>query len=88
MPFKEVKKEIVVKFILTNIIYGYEVPQYIITNNGKPLYNKLMNSIYERFGFKQHNSSMDNAPTNGIIEAFNKTFYYLLKKIVDESKRD
>ena len=88
VPLKEVKKENVVNFIQSNIIYRYGVPQYIITDNGKPFYNKLMSNLYERFGFKQHNSSMYNASTNGLTEAFNKALCNLLKKIVDKSKRD
>ncbi|KAL6338007.1 hypothetical protein AAG906_007822 [Vitis piasezkii] len=66
VPLKEVKKEIV----------------YIITDNGKPFYNKLMSNLYERFSFKQHNSSMYNAPTNGLAKAFNKTLCNLLNKII------
>ena len=31
---------------------------------------------------------MYNAPTNGLIEAFNKTLCNLLKKVVGKSKRD
>ena len=88
VPLKEVKKENVVNFIRSNIIYQYGVPRYIITNNGKPFYNKLMSNLCERFGFKQHNSSIYNAPANGLAEAFNKTLCNLLKKIVDKSKRD
>ena len=83
MPLKAVKKETMVNFIFSHIIYQYGVPWYIITNNGKPFYIKLMNSLYERFGFKQHNWLMYNAPTNGLVEAFNKTLSNLLKKIVD-----
>ena len=63
-------------------------PRYIITNNEKLFYNKLMNNLCERFNFKQHNSSMYNASTNGLAKAFNKTLGNLLKKIVDKSKRD
>ena len=88
VPLKEVKKENVVNFIRSNTIYRYGVPRYIITNNRKPFYNKLMSNLCERFGFKQHNSSMYSASTNGIVEAFNKTLCNLLKKIVDKSKRD
>ena len=47
-----------------------------------------MINLYERFSFKQQNSSMYNAPTNGIVEAFNKTLCNLMKKIVDNSKKD
>ena len=45
-----------------------------------------MNSLYERFGFKQQNSSMYNALDNRIVEAFNMTFCNLLKKMVNKSK--
>ena len=88
VPLKEVKKETVVNFIWSNIIYQYGVPWYIITDNEKPFYNKLMSNLYEMFGFKQHNSSMYNASTNGHVEAFNKTLCYLFKNIIDKSKRD
>ena len=88
VPLKEVKKENVVNFIRSNFSYRYRVPRYIITNNGKPFYKKLMSNLCERFDFKQHKSSMYNAPTNGLTEAFNKTLCNLLKKIIDKSKRD
>ena len=83
-----VKKETVVKFIRTNIIFRYGVPRYIITDNGKPFYNSLMNKLCEKFSFKQHNSFMYNAPTNGLAEAFNKTLGNMLRKVVTKSKRD
>ena len=86
--FREVKKETVVNFIKRNIIFRYGVPRYIITDNGKEFYNKLMDKLCNDFGFKQHNSSMYNAPANGLAEAFNKTLCNLLKKVVGKSKRD
>ena len=52
VPLREVKKETVMEFIRTNIIFRYGVPRYIITNNGKPFYNSLMNKLCEKFGFK------------------------------------
>ncbi|KAL6315846.1 hypothetical protein AAG906_008233 [Vitis piasezkii] len=47
-----------------------------------------MSNLYERFSFKQHNSSKYNASANGLAETFNKTLCNLLKKIVDKSKRN
>ena len=88
MPLREVKKENIIEFIRTNIIFRYGVPRYIITDNGKPFYNSLMNKLCEKFGFKQHNSSMYNAPANGLAEAFNKTLENLIMKVVAKSKRD
>jgi len=88
VALKEVKKEIVVNFIRTNIIYRYGVPRYIITDNGKEFYNTAMNKLCAQFNFKQHNSSMYNAPVNGLAEAFNKTLCNILKKVVNRSKKD
>jgi len=64
------------------------VPQYTITDNGKPFFNKLMTSLCEKFKYAQHKSSMYYAPANGLAEAFNKMLCNLLKKMVVKSKRD
>jgi len=88
IALKEVEKENVVDFIRTHIIYRYGVPQYIITDNGKPFFNKLMTSLNEKFKFAQHKSSMYHAPANGLAKVFNKTLCNLLKKEKAKSKRD
>ena len=88
ITLKEVKKENVVDFIQTHIIYRYSVPRYIITDNGKPFFNKLTTSLCEKFKFSQHKSSMYHAPANGLAEAFNKTLCNLLKKVVAKFKQD
>ncbi|XP_059310872.1 uncharacterized protein LOC132062290 [Lycium ferocissimum] len=53
VALKEVKKENVANFIRVNIIYRFGIPRYIITDNGKPFDNKLMNKICDLFGFKR-----------------------------------
>ena len=73
LSLKEVKKK--------NVIYHFGIPYFIITNNGKPFYNKLMNKISDLFGVKQRKSSMYYA-ANGLAEAFNKTLCNLLKKVI------
>ena len=65
VPLREVKKETVVNFIQTHLICQYGVPQYIITDNGKPFYNRRMIELCEKFEFKQYNSSMYNGPEIG-----------------------
>ena len=87
VPLREVKKETVVNFIRTHLIYQYGVPRYIITDNGKPFYNRLMTKLCKKFEFKQYNS-MYYASENGLVEAFNKTLGSLLKKVVSKTKRD
>ncbi|XP_012839468.1 PREDICTED: uncharacterized protein LOC105959853 [Erythranthe guttata] len=88
VPLREVKKENVADFIRINIIYHYEVPRYVITDNGNPFCNGVIVKICEKFGFKQRKSSMYNVAANGLAEAFNKTLCNLLKKVIAKSKRD
>ena len=88
ISLKEVKKENVVNFIRTHLIYRYGVPRHIMTDNGKPFHNSLVDQLCEKFGFKQYKSSMYNAPANGLAETFNKTLCNLLKKVEERLKRD
>nr|XP_009757669.1 PREDICTED: uncharacterized protein LOC104210465 [Nicotiana sylvestris] len=88
VPLKEVKKEIVVDFIKSYIIFRYDITKNIIIDNGTPFDNKLEKSLCEKFSFKQHKSLMYNAPANGLVEAFNKTLGNLLKKVVAKNKRE
>ncbi|KAK4406602.1 hypothetical protein Sango_0666700 [Sesamum angolense] len=81
VPLKEVKKENIADFIHTHIIYRYGVPRYIITDNGKPICNSLIDKLCQKFGFKQRNSSMYYVAANGVAEAFNKTLCNLLKVV-------
>ncbi|XP_059658807.1 uncharacterized protein LOC132305144 [Cornus florida] len=87
-PYKHVKKETVVDFIKSNIIYRYGVPRYLITDNGMNFKNSWVTDLCEKFGFKQRKSSMYNAPANGLAEAFIKTLCELLKKVVNQTKKD
>ncbi|KAL0293187.1 UNVERIFIED_CONTAM: hypothetical protein Scaly_3146200 [Sesamum calycinum] len=65
VPLKEVKKETIVDFIYINIIFRYEIPRYIIIENGRFFQNKSMDKLCAQFGFKQHNSLMYNVATIG-----------------------
>ncbi|XP_019246550.1 PREDICTED: uncharacterized protein LOC109226210 [Nicotiana attenuata] len=88
IPLKEVKKETVDDFIKSYISFRYCITRYIISDNGNPFDNRLMKSLCEKFGYKQHKSLMYNAPANSLAEAFNKTLGNLLKKVVAKNKRE
>ncbi|KAA0057706.1 uncharacterized protein E5676_scaffold970G00470 [Cucumis melo var. makuwa] len=88
IPLREAKKENVVNFIRTHIIYRYGIPHRIVTDNVRQFSNSMIDKLCEKFKFKQYKSSMYNAAANGLAEAFNKTLRNLLKKIVSKSKRD
>ncbi|KAA0034814.1 ty3-gypsy retrotransposon protein [Cucumis melo var. makuwa] len=88
VPLREAKKENIVNFVQTHIIYRYGIPHHIVTDNGRQFANTLMDKLCEKFNSKQYKSSMYNAAANGLAEAFNKTLCSLLKKVVSKTKRD
>ncbi|KAA0043322.1 uncharacterized protein E6C27_scaffold110G002330 [Cucumis melo var. makuwa] len=88
VPLIEAKKENIVNFVQTHIIYRYGIPHRIVTDNERQFANTLMDKLCEKFNFKQYKSSMYNATANGLAEAFNKTLCSLLKKVVSKTKRD
>jgi hypothetical protein len=47
-----------------------------------------MKKLCAQFSFKWHNSSVYNAPTNGLVKTFNKILYYIPKKVVNRSKKN
>ncbi|XP_019054469.1 PREDICTED: uncharacterized protein LOC109115191 [Nelumbo nucifera] len=88
VPLREVKKEDVVNFLWTHIVYRYSVPRYIIIDNGKPFSAALVTQFCDKFGIKKRFSTMYNVVANGLVEAFNKTLCKLLEKIMSKSKKD
>ncbi|XP_050387237.1 uncharacterized protein LOC126803477 [Argentina anserina] len=88
VPLKEKRKENVVDFITGSIIQRYGIPRCIITDNAKYFLNIATEKLSKKFYFKLHFSSMYNAPTNGLAEAFNKTLCNILKKTVSKKQKD
>ncbi|KAG9442391.1 hypothetical protein H6P81_018245 [Aristolochia fimbriata] len=78
--YREVKATTVVDFIRTQIIYRYGVPRYIMTDNGTPFKNKVMDHFCEKFRIQQRTSTAYNPAANGLAEAFNKTLCKIFKE--------
>ena len=78
--FATVTKNIVARFIRHNLICQYGVPEWIITNNGTNLNNKMITELYKLFKIQHHNSSPYRPKMHGVVEAANKN----IKKIVQK----
>ncbi|KAG9444903.1 hypothetical protein H6P81_016243 [Aristolochia fimbriata] len=85
--YREVKATTVTDFIRTQIIYRYGVPRYIVTHNGTPFKNRVMDRFCEKFRIQQQTSSAYNPAANGLAEAFNKTLCKILKKTIGANKK-
>ncbi|KAG9450556.1 hypothetical protein H6P81_010521 [Aristolochia fimbriata] len=85
--YREVKAVTVVDFIRTQFIYRYGVPRYIMTNNGTPFKNRVMDHFCEKFRIQQQTSTAYKPAANGLAKAFNKTLCKILKKTIGANKR-
>ncbi|MBY3556045.1 transposase family protein, partial [Modestobacter lapidis] len=80
--YKTLNAKQVAKFIQTNIIYRYGVPQEFISDNGQH-FKKETEELLRKHGIVHHHSSPYRPQTNGAVEAANKNLKTILKKTAD-----
>lgn len=59
-------------FIQIRIIYQFDVPKTIMTNNAQPLKSAVLYKLYDKYQKKGNHSVRYYVPSNGLAEAFNR----------------
>lgn len=77
----------VAEFIRVHIIYRFEVPETITTDNGQLFKSAALYKLYDKYRIKGNHSSRYYVSTNGLAEAFNKTLCTMLEKMVDKNRK-
>ena len=72
-------------FIEKSLIYKYEVPHYIVTDNGVQFQVETV-ELLQRYGIEHHKSSLYRPQDNGAVEAANKNVKRILSKMVKTYK--
>ncbi|RDX94037.1 hypothetical protein CR513_23626, partial [Mucuna pruriens] len=80
--YPSVTRNVVVKFIKKNIVCRYDIPSYVITDNGTNLNNKMMTELWEQFKIRHHNSTHYRPKVNGAVESANKNIKKIVQKMV------
>ena len=75
----------VAKFIISHIIYRYEVPHQLISDRGVPFRGEV-DTLVQEYGIPHHRSSAYRPQTNGVVEAANKNIKRILRKMFETSK--
>jgi len=88
ISLREVGTKQVTDFIRTHLIYRYEVPHKIMSDNALYFKNQVMIRLVEKYKFRHSFSSSYNSSLNGQAEAFNKVLCKILKKMVSRSRRN
>ncbi|XP_020693052.2 uncharacterized protein LOC110107202 [Dendrobium catenatum] len=87
VPLREVKAQQVLKFFKENVVYRFGVPHWNILDNGRSFRNTKIKSFSKRHNIDWRYSTIYYPRANGLAEAFNKTLIQILKKTLDDNKR-
>ncbi|NAU72121.1 transposase, partial [Klebsiella pneumoniae] len=87
-PLREVKAHHVLQFFRDNIVYRFGVPRRIISDNGTAFKSTKINNFVKRHNIDWRYSTIYYPRANGLAEAFNKTLIQILKKTLDNNKRE
>jgi transposase InsO family protein len=87
IPLKKVTSENMVEFVKEHIIYRFEIPQTITTDQGSQFVSLEFREFAKSMGIKLFNSSPYYAQANGQAEASNKIMIKLIQKKIDQKPK-
>ena len=86
VSYTSVTKSVVARFIKKEIIYRYELPERIISDNELNLNNEMVTEVGTRFKIRHHNSVPYRPKMNGAVEAANKSVKKIIAKATETYK--
>lgn len=78
----------VYQFFVEDVICRHSTPHTIITDNGSPFNNLLIDSLCNQFVIKHKYSSAYHPQGNGLVERFNRSLGHCLMMLPNEEKED
>ena len=73
-------------FIWRYIIYRYEIPRVLVSDNGKQFENNSFWDFYSQLGIKNHYSSPAHPQANGQVEVTNRSLLKIIKTQLEGAK--
>ena len=78
-PLAAIMEKSIRSFVWRNIIYRYEIPRVLISDNGKQFDNSAFRDFCLELGIKNHYSSLAHPQANGQVEVTNWTLLKIIK---------
>jgi ribonuclease HI len=85
IPLREVKSDNVINFLERHIIYRFEAPRRITSDNAKAFKSNKMQRFIAKYNITWNYSTGYYPQANGLAEAFNKTLGKILKKTITKN---
>ncbi|XP_059635772.1 uncharacterized protein LOC132277951 [Cornus florida] len=86
IPLRHATGIAVTVFIRENIVYRFDIPAIILSDNGTPFVNYRVAQLLQQYDIKQRRSSIYYPKGNGHAEATNKSLLKILSRMVTEHK--
>ena len=85
-PLATITEKSIRTFVWKNIIYRYEIPRVLVSDNGKQFNNGAFRNFYSELGIQNHYSSPAHLQANGQVEVTNRTLLKIIKTRLNAAK--
>ena len=75
-------------FLEENILDGFGYPKRIVTDNAPSFKSKKMISFCHKYHISLNHSTAHYPQGNGLAESSNKSLVRIIKKLLEDNKRD
>eukprot|EP00253_Pinus_taeda_P007815 PITA_07815 len=88
IPCRQANDSTIIQFLETNILARFGFPDKIITNNAAAFRSKNMVSLCHKFHITLGHSTAYYPQGNGLAESSNKSLVNIIKKVLEENKKN
>ena len=88
IPTRTNDAKVVTNFFRSHIFTRFKTPRSLIADGGTHFYNKLIDKVLRKFGFRHRTALAYHPQTNGQSEVSNREIKFILEKTVNSSKKD
>ena len=85
-PLATITEKSIRTFVWRNIIYRYEIPRVLVSDNGKQFDNGAFRNFCSELGIQNHYSSLAHPQANGQVEVMNRTLLKIIKTRLEGAK--
>ena len=87
IPTRQATDDVIIEFLLTNIMSRFGCPRKIVTDNAKAFTSSKMVKFCSDYNIILSHSTAYYLQGNGLVESSNKNLIRIIKKLLEESKK-
>ena len=88
IPSRQGNDTVIIGFLETNILYRFGCPEMIVTDNAAAFKSKKMINFCNKYHITLGHSTAYYPQGNGLAESSNKSLINIIKKLLEEKKKN